>query len=270
MVMLRTEIADINYIESGAGESVVLLHCSSSSLNQWRALCGQLEGRFRVLAPDLYGYGGSGPWAGNVENLLHDEAEMVRRLAGSGASFHLVGHSYGGAIALRLALETPSLLKSLVLIEPIACWLLEEDKCDAPYYREITAIADTYETAMMRGDADAALTPYIDYWNGEGAWATMESELRNYILTTANKSAAEFKAIFDASNSVSELGSITVPTTIIRGGETRIPARRIAEIVAGRISESVFVTIPGAGHLSPITHPELVNEAIHAHFGRIA
>ncbi|MDA0239590.1 MAG: alpha/beta hydrolase, partial [Proteobacteria bacterium] len=151
----------------------------------------------------------------------------------------------------------------------IACWLLEEER-DTPHYGEIVAIADAYATAMARGDADAALTPYIDYWNGEGTWATMESTMRDYILTTANKSAAEFKAIFDPSNSVSELDSIKIPTTIIRGGETRTPAHRITEIVARRIPGSSIVTVPGAGHLSPITHPELVNEAIQTHFEQIA
>lgn len=238
----------------------------------------QLAGGYRVIAPDLYGYGESGDWTGNTAHLLRDEAAMVRQVAGKapetqnapgdgggdGTGFHLVGHSYGGAIALRLALETPALLKSLVLIEPIACWLLEDER-ETPHYREIAGIADAYEAAMTAGDADAALTPYIDYWNGEGAWASMEAGMRDYILGTAGKSAVEFETIFDPTNSVAPLSRVNVPTTVIYGAETRSPARRISEIVVEGIPAAVSVPIAGAGHLSPITHPEPVNQAIAAH-----
>ncbi len=62
--MPRIEVghAGIACAEAGEGPPVVLLHGSASSAGQWRTLTGLLEDRFRVLAPDLHGHGGSDPW----------------------------------------------------------------------------------------------------------------------------------------------------------------------------------------------------------------
>ena len=76
MPRIRVGEAAIACRESGRGAPVVLLHSSASS-GQWRALAERLEGRFRVLAPDLHGHGGSDPWPGPAAPTLDDEAAIV-------------------------------------------------------------------------------------------------------------------------------------------------------------------------------------------------
>src|SRR5262247_3048927 len=75
----------IEYLELGSGEPVVLLHSSGSSAAQWRALAERLAERYRVIAPDLYGYGGTAHWPGRRPFQLECEAEIglapSRRLA---------------------------------------------------------------------------------------------------------------------------------------------------------------------------------------------
>src|SRR5215467_11177508 len=111
--------ARIAYAETGRGETVVLLHASASSGAQWRSLTEDLQGRWRVLAPDLHGYGQTGPRPESHLPGLGDEAALVDAILGRSAPrFHLVGHSYGGAVALRLASDRPARLLSLTLIEP--------------------------------------------------------------------------------------------------------------------------------------------------------
>ncbi len=62
--MPRIEVSGsgVEYIDQGSGEPAVLLHCSASSSGQWRGLIDRLSRRFRVIAPDLYGYGRTAPW----------------------------------------------------------------------------------------------------------------------------------------------------------------------------------------------------------------
>jgi pimeloyl-ACP methyl ester carboxylesterase len=69
----------VEYCEQGSGEPVLLLHSSGSSSAQWRALMERLSARFRVVAPDLYGYGGTALWPGRGPFHLAHEAEIAGR-----------------------------------------------------------------------------------------------------------------------------------------------------------------------------------------------
>jgi pimeloyl-ACP methyl ester carboxylesterase len=85
-----------------ATAGVVCLHASASSGRQWGALKGRLTGRYRVFTPDLYGAGDTAPWPDERELSLADEVTSLEPVfKAAGESFHLVGHSYGGAVALR-------------------------------------------------------------------------------------------------------------------------------------------------------------------------
>src|SRR5512138_3457520 len=102
-------------------QPVILLHCSGSSGAQWRTLASTLEARHLVAAPDLIGYGSAAPWTGRAPFSLAQEAGPILSLIGTlGEPVHLVGHSYGGAVALHIALTRPELVRSLTLIEPAA------------------------------------------------------------------------------------------------------------------------------------------------------
>src|SRR5688572_5073410 len=117
----------VEYLDQGRGEPVVLLHSSGASGAQWRALAERLSGRYRVIAPDLYGYGATAPWPGRGAFSLAREAEIaLAMLELADEPAHLVGHSYGGAVALHVARLHGGLLRSLVAIEPVAFHLLKD------------------------------------------------------------------------------------------------------------------------------------------------
>src|SRR5690606_8308695 len=104
MPVLRVAEATIAYFDTGRGTPVVLVHGSASSRRQWRALIPLLAGQYRVIAPDLHGYGESAGWTGPEPMRAEDEAEIIAALARRiGKPFHLVGHSYGGCISLVAA-----------------------------------------------------------------------------------------------------------------------------------------------------------------------
>ncbi|KAA2237560.1 alpha/beta fold hydrolase [Salinarimonas soli] len=253
--------------ESGSGEPVLLLHASSSSGRQWRDLQAALQDRYRVAAPDLLGYGGSSAWdpadelASRDETALLDEA--VEHLGGG--PVHLVGHSYGGLTALRLAMEGRVRLRSLTLYEPIAFWLLRLAG-EAALYGEIRGIADTFRAAFARGDADAAARPYLDYWNGPGAWAAAPEGVRAMLRVTAAKTAREWAPAFEDDTPLAALAAgIAAPTLVLHGGVTNATTRRICGLLAGALPHAVSRAVPGAGHMGPVTHAAAVNAAIVRH-----
>ena len=106
--------------EAGSGTSVVCIHSSASSSGQWRALMERLSDRFRVIAVDLYGSGRTAAWPQDQPMHLDDELALLRSVfRAAGDRFHLIGHSFGGAIALKAALADRDRLLSLVLYEPV-------------------------------------------------------------------------------------------------------------------------------------------------------
>src|SRR4051812_32240822 len=97
------------------GSRIVCLHASASAGRQWRPLAERLSGQFIVVAPDLYGSGATPQWTADRPLSLADEVALVQPRIGSGAPVHLVGHSYGAAVALHAALSQPERIRSLVL-----------------------------------------------------------------------------------------------------------------------------------------------------------
>src|ERR1044072_3305576 len=112
----------------GHGRAVVLLHSSMSSKNQWRTLAQDLRTRFRVIAIDMLGYGHARMPQRGSEYATADEVRNVERIIGTillpGEPYHLVGHSYGGVVALHVAQRALHRLASLTLLEPMAVHLM--------------------------------------------------------------------------------------------------------------------------------------------------
>ena len=106
---------------------VIALHCSGASAAQWRELGTMLGGGYELTAPEHYGGNIAGPWTGEHVFTLADEAERtIGLIDGDRRPVHLVGHSYGGGVALHVALRRPHAIASLTLYEPSAFHLLRE------------------------------------------------------------------------------------------------------------------------------------------------
>src|SRR6185503_5658603 len=127
-----------HFREAGSGPAVVCLHCSASTSGQWRPLIELLADRFHMIAPDLYGCGKSAPWPQERPMWLDDQVALLApAFERAGERFHLVGHSYGGAIALKAALGLQRRLASLVLYEPVLFSVLLADAPESAAAREI-------------------------------------------------------------------------------------------------------------------------------------
>ena len=267
---MRMEILgmSIEVSQQGRGDPVVLLHCSGSSGAQWRSLAAKLGKRYHVAAPDLLGYGGSSSWtASRAQFCLAQEAAIVRSLIGRlGRPAHLVGHSYGGAVALHIARTRPDLLKSLTLVEPSAFHLLRGgDAIDAAALREIMNVAAEVDVALACGDAVGGFGRFVDYWSGPGSWAGMTAEKRAACAPQLAKVALEFHALFTEPAELEDVRGIALPTLILQGGCTKLPSRCVVSRLRGALPEADFKIVQGAGHMLPVTHRDEVNRHVAAH-----
>ena len=121
-----TNVIEISRARRRTKACVVALHCSLGSGRQWKALADELGRSHRFFAPDISGYGANG-CALDLPLTLAEEIRAIRgTLNDAEGPIHLVGHSYGGAIAFKIATRSPFAhrLRSLTLIEPVLPTLL--------------------------------------------------------------------------------------------------------------------------------------------------
>src|SRR5215475_3065405 len=261
MATLQVSGSQVQYVELGSGEPVFLLHSSGSSSGQWRALAERLSQRYRVIAPDFYGYGGSAQWTGARPFHLECEAEIVLALLERvNEQAHLVGHSYGGAVALHLAGLRCDLLRSLTLIEPVAFHLLRG--ADAPALAEITEVAESVARATTRGEYHAGFGRFVDYWSGPDAWSAIPPDKRHAMAARLPKVALDFHATLNEPTRLEDFCWMTVSTLLLYGTSSPLPTRRISELLARILPDAELKAIGGAGHMAPLTHRDQVNAMV--------
>jgi len=257
------QIPTPHFREAGAGPSVVCLHSSASSSGQWRALMERLAPRFRVLAVDLYGYGRTAPWPGDRPMYLDDQVTLLGPVfQAAGDRFHLIGHSFGGAIALKAAFSNRDRLMSLVLYEPVLFSVLVADAPESAAAREILVVRDETIRLVDQGDLDAAAERFIDYWTGDGTWAATPENRRQAIAAAMRAAKPEEHALFSDPTPLHAFAAIDVPTLFLTGTRSKASVRAIARLLTAVLPRVRVEEIDGVGHMAPVTHPERVNPLI--------
>lgn len=249
------------YEEEGEGPPVILVHGSLSNARQWRTLKERLRGRFRVLAPDLSARAnGAGIAADGTCSFEEDCALVARLLEQAGGKAHLLGHSYGGIVAIKAAFAQRDAIASLILIEPSCFHLLEQER--QPEFSEITALLLAQRDSAARGDMEASAQGFIDYWIAPGAFAAMPESRRKMIALGIPKVAKDWRGTNDHQTTLADYLSFGVPTLVMRARDTRAPSFRIADMIAGVLPDVSRAEIASGGHMSPLTNPEPVNDAV--------
>jgi pimeloyl-ACP methyl ester carboxylesterase len=249
--------------EAGSGPGVVCIHCNASSSSQWRPLMDRLAPRYRVLAPDTHGAGRGPAWPTDRTLTLHDEVALLEPVfARAGAPFALVGHSYGGAVALLAALKRPDRVRVLVLYEPTLFALVD---AESPAPNAADGIRETVTRAaeaLTAGDRGAAAEAFIDYWMGVGSWAAKPAPQRSAIEAAVVNVQGWGRALLRETTPLAALGALQMPVLLMQGSETPPSARAVAALLARALPRVEMLTFEGLGHMGPITHPALVDAAI--------
>jgi len=253
---------------SAAGPTVLCLHSNASSSGQWRSLMELLAPRFRVLAPDQLGAGRSPPWPpgkGSGDGRLDDEvallAPVLDRMPGR---FHLVGHSYGGALAMRLALSQPGRVLSLVMFEPTLFALLEQQQPGGAAAAGIARAAGAAAQAVALGDLDSAGRVFIDYWMGDGTWQAMPAERRSTTADAMRPIGTWAQALFAETATLNDIARLPMPVMLMGGSRSQASAREVLRLLRQALPQARAVTLPDVGHMGPVTHAEAVNREIEA------
>lgn len=246
------------YIQRGSGPPVVMLHSSMSSKEQWAKLMDELCGTFQVIAIDLYGYG-RGEYPANPQSFtLVDEVNRINRIIQEHIGkrrFHLVGHSYGAATALRFAYAYNHRLMSLAIFEPVAFHLLAKQE---ELLATIVELAERVNALIGRQELSRAARMFVDYWSGTGTYDDLGTERQNTLDRYIGKVVLDFQAGINEPLTLDDYRQIEIPVCMIASLQSPLQTRQIIYNLEETLTNFKTHWVSG-GHMAPIGNSRSVN-----------
>ncbi len=245
----------IAYWTIGSGVPIVLVHGSFATSSAWKRLVANLDtSTWRAIALDLPGCGESDPPPDNHPTLVEYDAravEAVAKHAGSEA-YHLAGHSYGGVVALAVALGGRVPVMSLVLYEPLPLIMLAHSG-DREASDELASFVATYRRAFEAGEQWAA-RGVIELWGGAGAFEAMSPTMRDFIAAGTERNLRHWEGNFAFKPTLDELREIQAQTALVHGTSAHWIAKLLVKRLKDTLPRSTVFEIPGASHFMLHTH----------------
>ena len=243
--------------EAGTGIPLVLIHAYPLDSAMWQQQLGALSGAFRVLVPDVFGFGESPlpaeEWT--MDSMAEAIAALLDRLAIEGKII-LGGLSMGGYIALSFAKRYPDRLRGLILADTRA----DGDSPEAKVAR-----GETIE--FVRKHSAAAqiekMLPKMLSANTQ----VQRADIVECVRTLGSKQSvpavvAALAALRDRPDSTTALKSFDFPTLVMVGEQDAITPPALAEAMIRELKRGSLEVIPSAGHLSNLEAPEAFNFAV--------
>jgi esterase len=250
MQTLRVNGYDMAYLEVGKGPPLVCVHGTLGDFRTWYAVLGPLSKKHRVISVSLrHFFPEHWDGAGNDYLMSQHVADVVAFIEQiEPRPVDLMGHSRGGHIAFRVAQARPDLLRRVVLAEPGGN--LDTSLDPAAATSGPSPPAARFPNAAEKvgsGDIDGAMNLFVDMIDGEGAWARLptaaKQQLRDNAFTLIGQVGENRKPY-----AKTEAESITTPTLLIGGGDTKGSLANILRVLAEHIPGAKTAIIPGARH----------------------
>jgi pimeloyl-ACP methyl ester carboxylesterase len=242
--MIQDARGRIDYEERGSGATIVLVPGSCSTGAAWRPVIAALNGRFRYVTTSLLGYGGTAERRTAGDPAISHEAEILESVVRrAGGRAHLVGHSFGGLVALAVAFRNQVSLASLVIVDAPALDVLR-DRGEREHYRAFREMTKAYFAAFEGGNAEA-IAAMIDFYGGAGTYASWPQRVRDYAVATTAVNILDWASAYGFALPAAALAAVEIPALVIRGGASQARFREPPQAFAPR---EVFLNLTGPGH----------------------
>lgn len=223
----------------------------------------------RVHVPANLGYAPGGAVnRPQTVGLAEEVHALVEQLGALDGEVHLVGHSYGGLLALELARAGQWQVRSLYLYEPVlfSALRLRENDIAAEAANEVRSMYANRQffDDPADGGSEAWLEQFVDYWNGAGAWGAMPTKTKEAMRRVGWKMHLEVRAIATQARPF-EAYALPISTTIVSGGRTTAAAREMARLLTEQMPLAQSQVLPELGHMGVAGRPDAVAASLVQH-----
>src|SRR5215468_9370186 len=211
--MIEEPRGRIDYAECGTGPTIVLVPGSCSTGAAWRPVMATWNSQFRCVTTSLLGYGGTVERRTPGDDDISHEAEMLETVVRKAdGRVHLVGHSFGGLVALAVTLRNRVPLAGLVIIEAPAPEVLL-DRGEHGHYRAFRRMTDAYFTAFDSGNPEA-IAAMIDFYGGAGTYASWPPRVRAYAVQTTPVNILDWASAYGFPVTRAWLAAVQIPVLV--------------------------------------------------------
>jgi len=256
--------SDVEFSERGDGPALLLLPGSFGTGAGWKAVTDSLGVRYRLVTTSLLGYGATSERRPLGNTTMQQQTDIIDIiLERIGEPTHVAAHSFGGLAALAHAIQGTIKPASLTLIEANPLGILRSAG-ETDLYAMFGAMTQVYFAEFDAGGPDAA-RHVIDFYGGEGTFASLPPKMRDYVIKTTPSNIRDWSSGTAFEPPFSNYQQIAARTLVVRGGNGHPAMMRIAELLATAISRARLETMVGGGHFLPATHPIELARLVDAH-----
>ena len=278
MTRLNLQKTSLEYVESGSGQPVVLVHGSASDHRTWEQQMAVFAAEFRVVNYSRRYHLPNEPPVDGAEYSMSDQVDDLEQLILSLeiTQAHIVGHSYGAYLALMVAIRNPTLVGSLVLAEPpviplftsfppkpheILRLLVTRPRTALPVIRFAATGLGPATAAARKGDMDAAMAHFGKAVLGSSAFNGLSQSRLEQVRNNFSKSellSDSFMTPLDEK----DVASIKARTLLVTGEKSPIFLHRLTDRLEELMPNTSRVDIPNASHIMHEDNATAYNKAV--------
>lgn len=242
----------------GVKTPLALIHCALGKAANWRGVLNALGPDVSPLKIELPGHGLAEDWDRTRD--FSDQALEILLSELPTDPVPVIGHSFGAVLALRLAVERPYRVSSLILIEPVF-FAAAKGRWG---YDKVLRDLEPFDKKMKAAQFATAAKEFHMLWGDGRDWSELSADQKAYIVDRIELVPAGNPLLLEDRPGLlrpGRLEALDMPVTFVDGGESHPVIADIISELGDRIADAEWVTIPEAGHMVPLTHPDLVVKA---------
>jgi pimeloyl-ACP methyl ester carboxylesterase len=250
------------YEQQGNGSPIVFIHGSYATTSTWKRMVDTLSSKHHCISIKLPRHCDTSDPDDFTSPSIDTELDLLEQIVSelTGQPIHLVGHSFGGVIALAQALKGNLKLSEVSLFEPVAEWVLRKVH-DEAMCMKVQQFLDGY-----RHDASVN-TPYacgqvIDFWGGHGSFDSLPGFIKDSIEPLVANNIRHWDLCAAIESELIDLQQCTVPMRLIYGDKSNLVAHPICNHLNTHIPNSKKYIIRGASHFLVTSHIDECLEAL--------
>jgi pimeloyl-ACP methyl ester carboxylesterase len=249
------------YQDSGSGSPLVLVHGAISDYRWWLHQFEPFARQHRVFCISLRHY------FPEIWNGVGSDFSMVQHADDIGAfvtalgcgPVHLLGQSRGGAVAIETAKLHPTIIRSLILCDPVARLQLEETEDNKRAMASRAKRLSDFRQSLDKGDLEGGVERYYDALLGAGAWNKISRESQLGFLQNGWTGAVDDPPPLTTDD---DLKKFTFPVLLLNGANSPPMFRLLAQEIQGRAKLDAPIVLPDVGHSMNFDNPAAFNAAV--------